>query len=125
MFAKYKGILKMIPKNVSVKKEDFCNLINSMKEVDKRFEDICKIFEDNDTMRGPITINDKLYTNILTILKKEFGDEKTNVIEWWMYENVDKNVYISKDSSINLTNEEVIVSLDTVEDLYDYLVYLN
>ena len=125
MFAKYKGILKMIPKNVSVKKEDFCNLINSMKEVDKRFEDICKIFEDNDTMRGPITINDKLYTNILTILKKEFGDEKTNVIEWWMYENVDKNVYISKDSSINLTDEEVIVSLDTVEDLYDYLVYLN
>lgn len=125
MFAKYKGILKMIPKNVSIKKEDFCNLINSMKDVDKKFDSISKIFEGSEGFSGPITINNKLYENILIILEKEFGDEKTKTIEWWLYENVDKNVYISKDSSINLTDEEVIVSLDTVEDLYDYLVYLN
>ena len=69
MFNKYKGILKIIPKNICITKKEFCDIINSMKEIDGRFEEITKVLGETFAINGPITINDKLYRNILTFLK--------------------------------------------------------
>ena len=59
---------------------------------------------------------------MLNLIAKLTGDTE-DVIGWWLYENVEKIVTVTKISSINKIGEDVPIEINTIEDLYDYLQY--
>lgn len=50
---------------------------------------------------------------LLDLLKELFNDFEYQLIEWWLWDNVDKYIYDD--------DRNVIADLTRVEDLYDYL----
>lgn len=51
---------------------------------------------------------------LIDVLKELFHDTDTySTIDWWLFDNVDKIIYKTDGSWVDVTN---------VEDLYDYLV---
>jgi len=63
-----------------------------------------------DLVEGPITmIIDTLLDSWIASITGEAGSD---LIYWWLFENVEKNIY---------EDGKVIAILDTAEDLYDYM----
>ena len=55
------------------------------------------------------------YEMLLDLIKELFNDkEQYSMLEWWLYDNVDKYIYDE--------HHNVIADLTTVDALYDYLV---
>lgn len=50
------------------------------------------------------------------LMKTEFGVDGTDLISWWMYEDVDHKLYES-----NSEGRNVVADLNNIDDLYDYL----
>ena len=44
------------------------------------------------------------------------------LIEWWLYESVEKKIYIKEHSPLNPCDKELIIDVSTPELLYDYIV---
>lgn len=54
------------------------------------------------------------------LMQSEFGKEGTDLISWWMYEDVDHKIYAANQEE-EMLHGEVIADLNNIDDLYDYL----
>lgn len=98
-----------------INKKIFIRIIKSIQEQDKIDDDLGKALEtvcDSYCMYG--TKNKKY--DALHILLKEVFNDKGDWISWWLYEAVDKYVYIDS------FRGKKKLSLKTVEQLYDFLI---
>lgn len=89
-----------------MKKEEFIKTINILTKID---DTITKLYDIGvDIVNSPLCdygiIADILWTCI-------YGEEGMDIINWWLYENVDK--------IITIDGEDIDVT--KVEDLYDFL----
>ena len=91
--------------------EKFKKIIYIIKNQDKNIRNLYKLGVD--IINSDIYENFNKITNILfeSILTKEGVD----LIDWWLYENVDKKIYDNEDSS------KIIADLNKIEDLYKYM----
>jgi len=62
-------------------------------------------------------IKDELNSVVSILIEECFGEEATDVLYWWLYEEVDKKIY-NKD-------ETVFRDLEKIEDLYEYIFILS
>lgn len=60
------------------------------------------------------------FNKVLNLFFREyFSEEGFDLICWWLYENVPKVIYYSEDTIFG--KEEYKISLNTIEDLWNYL----
>lgn len=52
-------------------------------------------------------------------------DDTNDIISWWLFENVEKIIYIEANSKLNPTNQEIKFDVSTPEKLFDYFVFLK
>ena len=89
-----------------MKKEEFIKIINSIIKID---DTITKLYDIGvDIVSSPLCdygiITDILWTYI-------YGKEGMDIINWWLYESVDKIITIDGEN----------IDVTKVEDLYDFL----
>lgn len=111
-------------KEMKISKEDFVDLLTKMRERDERLSKVSDGLEQLIDGYACINVNEDVDSAILNLLIKLTGDSE-DTISWWLYENVEKIITITNKSSINPTNEDVLIKLETMEDLYDYLQYFS
>lgn len=51
---------------------------------------------------------------LYSLLRESFTEKEIEFIEWWLWDNNEKVLY-------NPITDEIVVHLDTLDDLYDYL----
>ena len=101
-----------------ISKESFVTLINAVQEQMKRETDLAvSLMEYFDGFLVPV-ISAKLQSTILKVLSDEVGD-KFETIEWWLFDAPDAGK--NKDNAW-ISVEDEIYRLDTVSQLYDFLV---
>lgn len=107
-------------KTIHISEEEFVETINAMKkqlEHDDFFgKSMEKAFPGS---YAPIYDNHYLWEGMIRLLEVATNDED-KIIEWWIYnakfgEKPDMNIVEKRNS------EEIIVTLSTVEELYNYL----
>jgi len=62
-----------------------------------------------------VTIGNYLINEIIDMINEDFGLEDKELLSWWLYEDVDKVIYIGQ-------HGEEMVSVRTLEELYDYIL---
>lgn len=99
-----------------MKKENFVKAIELM----KAFNDKVDLLSDNlniDIIESDFySIPAQLFDNFIESVCTEDGAE---LVFWWMYEDVEKVIYESDESS------EKVYHLDTVDDLFNYMCQNN
>lgn len=99
-----------------MKKENFVKAIELM----KAFNDKVDLLSDNlniDIIESDFySIPAQLFDNFVESVCTEDGAE---LVFWWMYEDVEKMIYESDESS------EKVYHLDTVDDLFNYMCQNN
>lgn len=96
-------------------KQEFVKIIKDIQENDKEHNELTKVLSKFCDGAGFLFLGDsKIYYNLLMLLKKEMNDSD-NFIEWWLYEDVEKIVRI----------RDKVYTIDTVEQLYDFLINYN
>jgi hypothetical protein len=58
-----------------------------------------------------VTIGNDLVSEIINIINEDMGIEDKDLIEWWLYEDVDKIIYVDKKP----------ISVKTLEEFYDFI----
>lgn len=98
-----------------IRKDDFINSINALlmqqardEEVNNALDVIC-----GNDYSSCVVDTSTIATQALIDLLKSLTNDLDDYIEWWLYEDVEKEV---KDAFGN------IIELDTPEKLYDFLV---
>ena len=69
----------------------------------------------NKIIDGPsavVTIGDYLVRELIEIINQDLGIKDIDLIDWWLYENVEKIIYLNKKC----------ISVKTLEELYDFIV---
>ena len=61
--------------------------------------------------------SETIHTALVKVLENIYRDEKEQLISWWMYEKD-----FGKRKDFNIYDNGGVVSTDTVEDLYNYLI---
>lgn len=120
---KFQG--KLMPKDnkeIKISKIDFINLITKMQERDKKISKVADGLEELIDGYACININSEVDAAIISLLETLTGDTE-EIISWWLYEDVEKNITITNQSSVNCTNEDVLVNIETIDDLYEYLQF--
>lgn len=89
-----------------MKKEEFIKIINTITKIDDIITKLYDIGVDivNSPLCDYVRIADTLWTYV-------YGDEGMDVINWWLYESVDKIITIDGEN----------IDVTKVEDLYDFL----
>lgn len=73
-----------------------------------------------------ITIGSGYLDALLDVLNAEFGESgRDSTISWWLFEDVEKKIWISPKHPANNTGKEIEVDVSTPDRLYDYLVQYN
>lgn len=88
---------------------DFLSFIKAIKKEEKRLYNIAKNIEYFGD--GFIVVDNPLIESIIKFLKKAMND-KSDYIEWWLFEEVDKKVWLEDGTEIDLS---------TPKDLYKFL----
>ena len=109
-------------KQMLISKEDFVNLFNELNKKKERYDKVADGLEQLIDGYACINIDSDFDAAVLNLIAKLTGDTE-DVIGWWLYENVEKIVTVTKISSINKIGEDVPIEITTIEDLYDYLQY--
>ena len=101
-------------------KEQFVYYVNTLKKFNKMDTDLGNSFGINlEFMTDEIV---GAYTELLGIAAG--GTKENNIINWWLYEtNIDHQWGI--EPKIYDLDGTVVCSLDTPEDLYDYLAQMH
>ena len=122
---KYQDKLKIKEnKNIHISKEDFVRLLTKMQERDERLNKVSDGLEQLIDGYACINVNSDVDSEIINLLEKLMGDEE-EMISWYLYEDVEKVIYVSDISSINKEKIQVEIEIKSFEDLYDYLKYFN
>lgn len=94
-----------------LKKNDEKHLKSVEKYAQDAGSDACKV---NMTQKRKVTFdNDNLYLSSLIEVLREVMNDKDDFISWWLYEDVEKVIWLDDGTRIEL---------NTAEDLYDYLL---
>lgn len=104
----------------------------------ERFNDLVHIMLDHNELYDKLyalgidTINCKYleYAGVFfdEIIRENFGPEGSDLILWWMYEDVDHKIYAPSDNQKEFyypgeeIHGEVIADINEIDALYDYLV---
>lgn len=110
---------------VTISKELFVNSLNKIQEgLDKRheFDDLMEKFSDSYYVS---TLGEEWLTVATELLCNAVGDKDEGhgtMIDWFLYEDVDKKIFLSPNSKYNQTNKEIEIDVSTPELLYDYFV---
>lgn len=94
-----------------ISKESFCKVMDYIKEQQEIDEKVGKALElvcDNIIVYG----TENGYLKALMKILKELFDDRSDTIEWWLYEDVEKNIYYN-DKTINV---------EIADKLYDFLI---
>lgn len=108
-------------KECIITREEFCKIINniqSQKQKENKLSDAVEQFID-----GWFVLNESFYEKELYFLLKKIFNDKNDYIGWWLFEDVEKIIYINngRNSKSSKSNENKIV-LNTPEKLYDFLI---
>lgn len=98
-----------------IRKDDFVNSINALLKQAERDEDVNEALDVicNNEHSFCVADTSTITTQALIELLKSLTNDLDDYIDWWLYEDVEKEV---KDAFGN------IIELDTPEKLYDFLV---
>lgn len=100
-----------------ITREKFKDLIYKMQESNEFYDKLYDL--------GIDTINCKYleYAGIFfdELMRSQFGDDGLDLISWWLYEDVDHKIYAANQEE-EMLHGEVIADLNSIDDLYDYLV---
>jgi len=95
-----------------ISKELFCKTIADIQEQEKlndNFSSALKTMGDGHYLFG---VNNKYYSALMNLLADIFQDDG-DYITWWLYEDVEKVVWLE---------EKTEIPLKTAEQLYDFLL---
>ena len=98
-----------------ISKQKFCEAIAAIQK-DSEENDKLSDALDKYLLNGHAIVKSSAsYEMLIDLLKDMFNDNhQYSMIEWWLYDKVDKYIYDN--------NKNVIADLTSVEALYDYLV---
>jgi len=66
--------------------------------------------------RGVVGFGDYIVQEIIDIIKEDMKiEDDDDLLDWWLYEPVDKIIYEGK-------NYEIKINVKTAEQLYDYII---
>ena len=108
---------------LAISKEKFVNALNSIQK------GLCKREEFNNALDKTgdgffvCTIGEDWLTTLLDLLSELVGDKNYGygtTLEWFLFEDVKKEIIISPNSPLNNSDEKIIVDCSTPELLYDY-----
>jgi hypothetical protein len=100
-----------------MKKENFVKEIELMKAFNDKVDLLSDNLNINIIESDFYSIPAQLFDNFIESVCTEDGAE---LVFWWMYEDVEKVIYESDESS-----EKVEYHLDTVDDLFNYMCQNN
>lgn len=99
-----------------MKKENFVKAIELMKALNDKVDLLSDNLNINIIESDFYSIPAQLFDNFIESVCTEDGAE---LVFWWMYEDVEKVIYESDESS------EKVYHLDTVDDLFNYMCQNN
>jgi hypothetical protein len=85
----------------------FTKFINKIKKVGARTSDLYDLNVDL------INFTDDFYNVITLLLEEIYNESQIDILEWWLYEDVEKHVL---DEKGKMTND-----LTKIEDLFNYI----
>lgn len=110
---------------IKISKEDFvANLLLIQKGLEKseNFDKAMSDFTDSYFVNSIGVDWLTASTNLLSLSVGDTDDGHGTMIEWFLYEDVDKKIYLSPNSKYNKTDKEIEIDVSTPELLYDYFV---
>ena len=111
--------------NIHISKEQFIEALTAIKDgLDDRAK-FDKALSEFSSSWFISTVGTKWLDTAIRLLEIAVGDVANpkygSTISWWLYENA-KVVYIKPHSEFNDTDEELEISIETAEELYDFFV---
>ena len=95
-----------------ITKEDFSNMLNAIKETNIKTEDFNTALNKFSDSFCCINLHSNLEAQVISLLNKLFHlDEKDDMISWWLYENVKKELY----------EDDYAHNVESLDNFYDYL----
>lgn len=94
-----------------ISKESFCKVMGYIKEqqeIDEKVGQALELVCDNMIVYG----TENGYLKALVKILKELFDDRSDIIEWWLYEDVEKNIYYDNKT----------INVETADKLYDFLI---
>ena len=116
--------------NLNISRELFIETLNAIKkgleqrdQIDKALTQFCDSYVITN-------IGDDWLNALIKLLENIVGDDPEikygTIIEWWLYENVvPKVIYLQPHHPKNTTVEELEISVETPEQLYEYFLIYN
>lgn len=103
---------------MKISKEMFVRVLNTIKEQDKINDKIGKTLEL--VCDGYVCFNSLLPfpTLLIDVLNEVMEIKDKDFISWWLYEDVEKTVFMPP----NEKGEEIQIDVSSPEDFYDFLV---
>ena len=98
-----------------MKRDEFVTKINSLKKYQKSVGDFSKALSSFGDGYIFLNIGEQMFNIIKEDIIKNTKIEE-EIIEWWLFENVDKFFYLDQDKKI---------SVQKAEELYDYYYNKN
>lgn len=93
-------------------RKEFVQIIKDIQENDEAHNELTKVLGPFCDGAGFLFTGDiKIYKNLLMLLRREMHDEG-DLIGWWLYEDVEKVLYV----------EDREYEVKTAEQLYDFLL---
>lgn len=108
---------------MKISKELFVKTMNEIQEGLKEKEEFNNAMEKFTDTFYSSTIGSKwleALTNLLSDLVGDRDDGYGTMIDWFLFENVEKKIYFKAKSKFNDTDEEIEIDVSTPELLYDY-----
>ena len=101
-----------------ISKKTFCKVINDIKEVNKKLDDLQKI---NPSMSLAIVERYSIQDSLISVLEEDMNIDVHpsygSTISWWIYDNE----FGEAGLTVKYNNKEQ--EIETPEELYDYIVF--
>jgi hypothetical protein len=110
---------------VKISKELFVEMIEEIQKGLNKKEEFNDAMEKFTSTYFASTVGNEWLEALLKLLADNVGDKDDGygtMIEWFIYEDVEKKVYLAPNSKFNSSNQELEIDVSTPELLYDYFV---
>lgn len=104
-----------------ITKELFLKIIRKIQDGDKRVERASDALNSLTDGYAIINIHSDYEDALLELFATAMKDDD-NIIEWWLYENVEKKIWLQPNSKYNDSDEEIEIDVSIPELLYDFLI---
>jgi hypothetical protein len=108
-----------------ISKELFVKTLNEIQKGRERIQkasDALKLIADGWPV---ITLGEEYLNASLELLANAVGDKDCDMISWWLFEDVEKKVWLKPNSYYNKTDKEIEIDVSTPELLYEYFEKYN